>query len=434
MLRIKFSGGRQFSSAKSPTSCSCKPLPARQRNDTTMKKLTLTSITFFLLLSLFGQNGLKNGNLFLLQKDKKTISLNSFENNKINELKSFSISEKSIYTTDQKARVAILDTAKNNLTIFDIDSSNQIKLTIPFDIKPKAVLLYNDNIFVGGEMGKEILIQYNFRNEKWYQLEIPKEVVFWGKAIDDLVVNDSLLIAIDDIVMPKYILFYHLNSSNRLELSHFTELKSNGCYEEICFGRISNEFLVLKSKTASMGGRTNHITIIKNFDFDNHSITYARGNIPDEAMKTNSKTLYVKAINHLKNIERKKEKRFLYPLYRGVRDTSWENLIATVFDDKFVTPCVAGKKLIVVSEEGDVSPCEILGKDKMFGNLRDYDLQIYKLLKNYKSKDVTKWIKDTKCKCSFECALSANVTWNFSQYPKLIKNSIRNIGSGFRDY
>ena len=234
-----------------------------------MKKLTLTSITFFLLLSLFGQNGLKNGNLFLLQKDKKTISLNSFENNKINELKSFSISEKSIYTTDQKARVAILDTAKNNLTIFDIDSSNQIKLTIPFDIKPKAVLLYNDNIFVGGEMGKEILIQYNFRNEKWYQLEIPKEVVFWGKAIDDLVVNDSLLIAIDDIVMPKYILFYHLNSSNRLELSHFTELKSNGCYEEICFGRISNEFLVLKSKTASMGGRTNHITIIKNFDFDN---------------------------------------------------------------------------------------------------------------------------------------------------------------------
>ena len=254
---------------KSATSPSCKTLPARQRNDTTMKKLTLTSITFFLLLSLFGQNGLKNGNLFLLQKDKKTISLNSFENNKINELKSFSISEKSIYTTDQKARVAILDTAKNNLTIFDIDSSNQIKLTIPFDIKPKAVLLYNDNIFVGGEMGKEILIQYNFRNEKWYQLEIPKEVVFWGKAIDDLVVNDSLLIAIDDIVMPKYILFYHLNSSNRLELSHFTELKSNGCYEEICFGRISNEFLVLKSKTASMGGRTNHITIIKNFDFDN---------------------------------------------------------------------------------------------------------------------------------------------------------------------
>jgi hypothetical protein len=234
-----------------------------------MKKLTLSSISFFLLLSLFGQNGLKNGNLFLLQKDKNTISLNSFENNNINELKSFSITEKSIYTTDQKERVAILDTVKNKLTIFDIISSKQIKLTIPFDIKPKTVLLNNDNIFVGGEMGKEMLIQYNFQNEKWHQLEVPEKVMFWGKAIDDIVVNDSLLIAIDNIVMPKYILFYHLNYSNTLDFSHFTKLKSNGCSEEICFGRISNEFLVLKSNTASMGGRTNHITIIKKFDFEN---------------------------------------------------------------------------------------------------------------------------------------------------------------------
>jgi radical SAM protein with 4Fe4S-binding SPASM domain len=227
------------------------------------------------------------------------------------------------------------------------------------------------------------------------------------------------------------------HDENRSMPGSFQKIKE--AYEAIGPLRKKYENLVLDTNTVFTSKTEKNFTEIidyleKNFDFDNHSITYARGNIPDEAMKTNSKTLYVKAINHLKNIERKKEKRFLYPLYRGVRDTSWENLIATVFDDKFVTPCVAGKKLIVVSEEGEVFPCEILGKDKMFGNLRDYDLQIYKLLKNYKSKDVTKWIKDTKCKCSFECALSANVTWNFSQYPKLIKNSIRNIGSGFRDY
>ena len=87
-----------------------------------------------------------------------------------------------------------------------------------------------------------------------------------------------------------------------------------------------------------------------------------------------------------------------------MRDTSWENLITTVFDDKFVTPCVAGKKLIVVSEEGQVFPCEILGKDKSFGNLRDYSMDVYKLIKDQKAKEVNKFIKDTKCKCSFECA------------------------------
>ena len=119
-------------------------LPARLKNDTTMKNLIFVTSLIFLTLSVFGQNGLKNGKLFLLLKDDRTISINSFENDKINEIKSFSISEKSIYTTDQKERVAILDTAKNEVSIFEIKSSAQIKLTIPFEIKPKTILINND--------------------------------------------------------------------------------------------------------------------------------------------------------------------------------------------------------------------------------------------------------------------------------------------------
>lgn len=235
-----------------------------------MKNLILTTSIFFLTLSVFGQNGQQNGNLFLLLKDSRTISINSFENNKINEIKTFAISEKSIYTTDQKERIAILDTAKNDITIFNINSSNQIKLSIPFEIKPKTVLLNNDNIFVGGEMGKEILIQYHLKNEKWYQLEIPSEVVVWGKAIDDLVVNDSLLIAIDNIVMPKYVLFYRLNSNGRLDLSHYKGLKHNGAYESIHQGRITETYIGLLSDTHSgYVARTNHITIYNNLDFSN---------------------------------------------------------------------------------------------------------------------------------------------------------------------
>lgn len=242
----------------------------KRRDDAKMKKLILTIITLFSLLTVFAQNGLNNGNLFLLQKDKKTISINSFENNKLVELKSFSISEKSIFTTDQRSKVAILDTTKNDVTIFDIHSSNQIKPPIPFDIKPKTVLLNNDNLFVGGEMGKEILIQYHLQNEKWHQLEAPKEVVLFGKAIDDLVVNDSLLIAIDNIIMPKYILFYRLNTNGKLEFSHYKGLKHNGAYESIHQGRITETYIGLLSDTYSgYVGATNHITIYDNIEFTN---------------------------------------------------------------------------------------------------------------------------------------------------------------------
>lgn len=226
-----------------------------------MKNLILVTSLFFLTISIFGQNGLKNGKLFLLQKDDRTISINSFENDKINEIESFKISEKSIYTTDQKERVAILDTAKNEVSIFEIKSSIQINLSIPFEIKPKTILMNNDNLFIGGEMGKEILIQYHLKNEKWYQLEIPKEVIFFGKAVDDLVINDTLLIAVDNIIMPKYILYYHLNTNNKLNFSHFKELKSNSSYESIHKARITDSYLGLLSTTMNHGTVREHITI-----------------------------------------------------------------------------------------------------------------------------------------------------------------------------
>ena len=48
VLRIKFSGGRQFSSPKSPTSCSCKPLPPMlkdRRHSKTMSENGLNILT-----------------------------------------------------------------------------------------------------------------------------------------------------------------------------------------------------------------------------------------------------------------------------------------------------------------------------------------------------------------------------------------------------
>ena len=65
--------------------------------------------------------------------------------------------------------------------------------------------------------------------------------------------------------------------------------------------------------------------------------------------------------------------------------------------------------------------------NSLCANLRD-DFNLKNIMKNQDTKKVTKWIKDTKCKCSFECALAANIVWNKSMYPKLAVASIRNIG------
>ncbi|MBH76604.1 MAG: hypothetical protein CL897_00015 [Dehalococcoidia bacterium] len=162
------------------------------------------------------------------------------------------------------------------------------------------------------------------------------------------------------------------------------------------------------------------------FQFDNLSITYARGDVKDPSLKTDSRDKYIEVNDYLESIRRTKENRLLYPLWRGVRDVSRQNLIGTVFDDEFVTPCVAGKKLLVISETGEVHPCEIL--DSSMGNLRDVNFNVRELMDRNENKRLVNWIKDSKCKCSFECALAANVVWNASQYPKIAASSVRNVG------
>ena len=167
-------------------------------------------------------------------------------------------------------------------------------------------------------------------------------------------------------------------------------------------------------------------TIDKDFKFDNMSVTYARGTVKDDSLKNVSKNRYIEINNFLEEREKNKEKRLLYPLWRGVNSVSRENLMRTVFDDEFVTSCVAGRKLLVVSETGEVQPCEILGKS--IGNLRNHDWDLKKLLKENSVNKMQKWIKETKCKCSFECALAANVVWKPKNYPKVLASAVKNIG------
>lgn len=164
----------------------------------------------------------------------------------------------------------------------------------------------------------------------------------------------------------------------------------------------------------------------REFEFDNLSVTLARGQVSDPQLKQVSKERYIEINEFLESTKRRKEKRLLYPVWRGVRDVSRENLIRTVFHDEFVTPCVAGRKLVVVSETGDVYPCEIL--DRKMGNLRDFDFDLHALLGMRDNQGLVEWIVDSKCKCSFECALAANVVWNVSSYLKLAVSAVRNIG------
>ncbi|MFY8186817.1 MAG: hypothetical protein ACOVLC_02545 [Flavobacterium sp.] len=137
-----------------------------------MRKIIALFQLIFFVTSAFSQKKTTENHLFLLMNDEKSISLNFFENGKINEMKKFDISEKSIYITDQKQRVAILDTSKNNFSLYDVESQQTTHRSVPFKIKLKSIALSNEHLFLGGKEAEKILIQYDIKNEVTIQLAI----------------------------------------------------------------------------------------------------------------------------------------------------------------------------------------------------------------------------------------------------------------------
>jgi len=85
--------------------------------------------------------------------------------------------------------------------------------------------------------------------------------------------------------------------------------------------------------------------------------------------------------------------------------------------------CNAGKKLIVVSERGDVSPCELLYRfrDPYFGNLHDHDFALGELLNTQKARGILKFIENRGCHCTFECAILSSMTFTPGNYGSFMK-------------
>ncbi len=80
-------------------------------------------------------------------------------------------------------------------------------------------------------------------------------------------------------------------------------------------------------------------------------------------------------------------------------------------------PCTAGSLSAVVFEDGEVHPCEILGRS--LGNLADVDWDLGRLWDAPAADALRDEIRDTKCTCTWECAQADNVLFHPRNWAKL---------------
>lgn len=81
--------------------------------------------------------------------------------------------------------------------------------------------------------------------------------------------------------------------------------------------------------------------------------------------------------------------------------------------------CYAGRLNLVLTEKGDLYPCESF--TMKMGNVRNSGYNINEILKSSQARDIIGLIKNSGCFCSHECYLMTNILFNIRMYPRLIR-------------
>nr|MDO8086958.1 glycosyltransferase [Candidatus Sigynarchaeum springense] len=170
--------------------------------------------------------------------------------------------------------------------------------------------------------------------------------------------------------------------------------------------------------------------IYSNFDIDGYYLALVRGTARDPGVKDVDIEKYRSAIKHLEEWKARQGAYGNYPLagFRNAVDdlAPWDVMKAFI-KGRNVYPCKAGQTVIVISERGEVSPCEMLGIT--FGNLRRFDLDIHRILATPRARRIIKAIKGGSCTCTWECAVMNNLVFNWRAFPRVVMQRLKNLKS-----
>ena len=131
------------------------------------------------------------------------------------------------------------------------------------------------------------------------------------------------------------------------------------------------------------------IDFVGNMEYaQTHTISMVRGNLKQDHYKNVDYTKYTQAVARLaSNIKHKKAGiyRFKGAKLKAAQDVLQHKLIyRTLTEQQRQIPCYAGRTNLVLSETGEVYPCEMLSSS--FGNVRDHDYDIRQVTQTAQAK------------------------------------------------
>jgi len=158
-----------------------------------------------------------------------------------------------------------------------------------------------------------------------------------------------------------------------------------------------------------------------------HTVSLIRGSVGDNGLKEVDMGKYHETIKKLASNVRKNISstyRFRGARLKAAQDIVQRGIIhRTVVEDRQVIPCYAGRLNLVLTESGDVYPCESF--TMKLGNIRDSGYSMKRVVESRRAQNIIHSIQADKCYCTHECYLMTNILFNPRLYPQLAKEYLR---------
>jgi radical SAM protein with 4Fe4S-binding SPASM domain len=158
-----------------------------------------------------------------------------------------------------------------------------------------------------------------------------------------------------------------------------------------------------------------------------HTISLVRGNLVDAHYKKVDYRKYNHAVERLeRNLKNATSStyRFKGSRVKAAQDIVQRRLIhQTACEQKRIIPCYAGRLNLVLQENGDVYPCEMLTES--FGGIREYDYDVGRIMRSEKARKIVDAIRANQCYCTHECYFMTNILFNPKLYPALAKEYLQ---------
>jgi radical SAM protein with 4Fe4S-binding SPASM domain len=160
-----------------------------------------------------------------------------------------------------------------------------------------------------------------------------------------------------------------------------------------------------------------------------HTVSLIRGEVFREDLKQVDLEKYKKTIDRMESDLKKRLAAiygFMGSKLKAAQDIlQRRSIYEAALHNQRSTPCYAGKLNLVLTETGDLFPCEDFSEKMKFGNIREAEYDLKKLLESDKGQKIRLFIDNMECCCTHECYFMTNILFNPGYYPALLKEYLQ---------